>query len=111
MPRVVTITDNKISKKGEKKAVAATAPKIDKRSLLQVEEWIKSGKWVRVKSSNVRAIQWDGDNRQLNVEFLDGKKYWYSVSVVKAKEMFGCSSMGKMVWQFRRKGVVFGGPF
>ena len=99
MARIVTISDNRTDTRGQKKAVKAVAPKINKTFRGTVEDWVRTGDWIKVKSSNVAAIRFLRVNKELYVRFKDGSEYRYSgVSTHTAKDMYGCASMGKFVW-------------
>ena len=99
MARIVTISEGKTTR-GQKVAVKAVAPKINKRYKGTVEDWVRSGDWAMVKSSNVAAIRFERVNKELYVAFKDGSEYRYSgVSTHTAKDMYGCASMGKFVWR------------
>lgn len=90
---------------GKQPAVFHPAPKVDQRHRIGVDEWLQSGKWVRVKSSNVGGISYDVHNNTLFVEFLNGGTYaYYQVPPQTAKEMFMSTSMGKFLHK-KIKGV------
>lgn len=90
-------------------------PRIDLSSpVLDSDEWLKSGEWAVVKSSNVHAIRYDYPHRWLLVEF-GGKPakgggttsqdvyIYYGVPPEVAKRMFESHSMGKFVHQVLKK--------
>lgn len=71
------------------------------------EEWAENGRWVNVVSSDVAAIRYDAERRELWVEFKDGSIYFYpQVMPSLAMEMYNCSSMGKFIWKIRGMGYV-----
>ncbi len=90
-------------------------PKIDPHSRISdSDEWINSGEWVLVRSSNVNAIRYDYVNRWLYVEFGGkpnkrggtselGTYVYYGVPPEVAKWMFEAQSMGKYVHQVLKK--------
>jgi hypothetical protein len=84
-----------------KKFLGKTPEKIDFRSQVDsAEEFVTSGKWVLVKSSNVKRIVYNRHVQELRVEFLSGAIYRYDgVPKRIAKEMFTASSLGRYVWQ------------
>lgn len=83
-----------------KEAAQQKALRVDQRHRLTADEWAESGRWVRVKSSNVNGIAYDRKNSTLMVGFKDGSLYSYDgVPEVIAKGMFTASSMGKFVWR------------
>ena len=70
------------------------APRVDGRSRIDAKGWVESGRWVRVKSSNVAGISYDVKVKQLLVEFNSGGVYAYKdVPEVAARDMFNCSSI------------------
>lgn len=74
--------------------------RVDQRHRLGSEQWIDSGRWVNVKSSNVGSIRYEKDISALVVQFLDGAIYRYEQVPHKvAQDMFNTSSMGRFVWQ------------
>ena len=107
MARIVTISSGKEKPRGVKRAVKAVAPRIDKRFKGSVEDWIDSGEWIRVKSSNVAKIMFERSAKKLWVEFKGGSTYFYQpISVRQAKDFFGTPSFGKHIWRMRRAGYV-----
>ncbi len=86
-------------------------PRIDLRSRISdSDEWLKSGEWVLVRSSNVNAIRYDYVNGWLYVEFGGkpkkgggttelGTYVYYGVPPDVAKWMFESPSLGKYVHQ------------
>lgn len=63
------------------------------------EAWSEGGDWAVVSSSNVKAIRYDLEARDLYVQFLDGSVYRYKqVAPDKARRMYEAKSMGKFVW-------------
>ena len=94
------------------------APKIDKRHRLEADDWVDSGRWVRVSSSNVSAIMFDKLRERIYVEFLPSKKfpagsvYFYlSCPAQLAKDLFNAGSIGIFL-NSKIKGVhAFAGPF
>ena len=83
-------------------------PKISKQQFdadVTADEWAEIKRWVNVVSSNVRAIQYDQEQRILWVEFDDSSIYYYDqVGPDLAKQMFNCDSHGKFVWHLRKMG-------
>ncbi len=76
------------------------ATKVDKRHRMDSEDWIKSGKWVKVKSSNVAEICYEKSTKRLHVKFLGGQQGYYNqVPPRIAEAMYNSSSMGKFVWR------------
>lgn len=84
--------------------------KVDKRSFtLNADEWVKSGKWVWVKSSWVKGIMFDYDKKSLYVEYHDNAVCKYDhISIARAKSMFTAGSMGKFVhrWLYNHPYVL-----
>ena len=79
-----------------------TSPsRIDSRVKLSgADEWVATGKWARVKSTNVRYIKYDKKEKILSVQFKNGMVYPYKqVPVRTAKDMYNASSMGRYVWR------------
>ncbi len=96
MARIVTIADNR-NTRGQKVAVKVVAPRINKTYRGTVEDWVLSGAWVKVKSSNVREIAYDKATKRLWALFKrSDQQYFYEpVSTRQAKDFYGCPSMGK----------------
>lgn len=92
----------------EKYGYGKATPRIDARSgINNAEDWVKTGRWVLVKSSNVRRIRYEKAAQKLWVQFKTGTPYYYpSITTRQAKQMFHAASMGKFVWALRRKGYV-----
>jgi hypothetical protein len=84
-----------------KKFLGKTPEKVDFRSQVDTaEEFVTSGKWTLVRSSNVKRIVYSRHQQELRVEFLSGAIYRYDgVPRRIAREMFTASSMGRYVWQ------------
>jgi hypothetical protein len=80
-----------------KKFLGKTPEKVDFRSQVDTaEEFVTSGKWVLVKSSNLQRIVYNRHQQELRVEFKSGAIYRYDgVPRRIAKEMFTASSMGR----------------
>ena len=98
MGRIAVIQSGKIAKRGKAKATTAPGSKVDKRHQIGASDWVNSGKWVRVKSSNVAGISYHRKKHALSVEFIGGAVYLYrDVAVNVAREMFNASSVGKFV--------------
>ena len=105
MPRIVTIQDNKIQSRGVKKATAGQ--KIDARYKDTVDEWLKNGKWIGVRSSNVKQIRFEKPAQRMWVRFKNGSEYHYnSVTTATARRFYEAASMGRFVWYLRRNGYV-----
>lgn len=105
MARIPVIIDNKTVKGSAPKA--NPGPKVDKRQQDDVDKWINSNKYIRVKSSNVAKIRYEKAARRLWVTFKNGAEYHYnSVMTPLAKQMFNAASQGKFVWKIRRMGYV-----
>lgn len=86
-----------------KEAAQQKALRVDQRHRLTADEWAESGRWVRMKSSNVSGIAYDRKNNTLMVGFKDGSLYKYSnVPEVIAKGMFAADSAGRYVWRALR---------
>lgn len=76
------------------------ALRVDQRHRLTADEWAATGRWVRVKSSNVQSISYDRKEATLLVAFKNGSTYAYgNVPEMVAKGMFAASSMGKYIWR------------
>lgn len=88
-----------------KKFLGKTPEKVDFRSGVDsAEEFVTSGKWTLVKSSNLRRIVYSRSIQELRVEFKSGALYRYDgVPKRIAKEMFTASSMGRYL-HYRIKG-------
>ncbi len=72
------------------------APKVN--SSINADQWVSTGQWVGVTSSNVKGIAYDSLAMELKVEFKGGSVYaYYNVGDVTAKDMFNTNSMGKFV--------------
>lgn len=82
--------------------------RVDLRSgVYDADTFVKSGKWVRVRSSNVFKIRFEKAALRLWVIFLSGVRYHYpSCSVELGKKFFRAASYGKGVWWLRRNGFV-----
>lgn len=103
MARIPVIIDNKTVKGSAPKA--NPGPKVDKRQQDDVDKWINSNKYIRVKSSNVLKIRYEKAARRLWVIFKGNVEYHYdSVMTPIAKRMFNAASQGKFVWWLRRNG-------
>lgn len=89
-----------------------TPIRVDLRSRISnVDTWAYSGKWVLVKSSNVKAIKYDVKLWKLYVRFKGGDIYIYNMAPPKlAKDMFLSPSMGKFVWAKLRDKLPTDGP-
>lgn len=86
--------------------------------MITSEQWIQEGIWYEVTSSNVKAIRYDKEARELYVQFLGRSKnifqpvYIYlQVSDTIAETMFQAASYGKFVWQYLRDTFSFRGPY
>lgn len=81
------------------KPIVGTAPQILEPVPTDVEEWVDSGQWAHVNSSNVASIKYEYLTRHLHVMFKKGhREYIYSgVSPDAAKSMYYAASMGKHV--------------
>lgn len=88
-----------------KKFLGKEPENIDFRSGIDsAEEFVTSGRWTLVKSSNVRRIMYDRGQQRLLVEFKNGSVYQYNgVPKRIAKDMFTASSLGRYV-HYRLKG-------
>ncbi len=82
----------------------ALPTRVDRRSRVNALDWAKTGKWVRVISSNVKGIKYDKANQTLYVQFkgykgaADPIYAYYDVAIATARSMFNSSSMGGFVW-------------
>ena len=67
-------------------------------------DWVELNIWVDVISSNVAAIRYNINEKQLFVRFHHGGEYCYfNVYPQVALEMYQCPSMGKFVaWRLRK---------
>lgn len=104
MARIVTISGGQISRAGER--AATKGDKVYANMDVGAAAWVRSGKEVRVKSSNVYSIRYQTAGGQLFVAFrrykstAKGPTYRYSnVPTRVAKEMYDAPSMGKFVWR------------
>ncbi len=90
---------------------AGDGPKVDKRHQMDAKKWSESGRWVKVKSSNVESVMYDEDQKELFVKFLSGSTYKYrGISVEIAQELFKSPSIGKFL-NTRIKGIYqYEGP-
>jgi hypothetical protein len=94
-----------IQTQGKREEEKPKPTKVDLRhKVLNASAWIRTGKWVNVRSSNVKSIQYDFVTKTLHVEFKDkaggGRVYAYwNVPQFTAKAMFNSPSMGKFVWK------------
>lgn len=85
------------------------APRVDRRYRGTADDWVQTGRWVNVKSSNVKAIRYDRINKKLFVQFKDSRVYWYmGIQTRTAKDMFGAASLGKFVWRRLRDKYPYG---
>lgn len=84
-----------------KKFLGKEPERVDFRSGVDsATEFVTSGRWVLVKSSNVKRIMYDRHQQRLVVEFLNGGVYEYlGVARRIAREMYTASSMGRYVWR------------
>lgn len=108
MGRIVTISDGKTVKRGVAKATTRPGSKVDKRVQVGAPEWARSGRWVRVVSSNVSHIKYDKPRKTMWVRFKSGAEYAcpdfpYQTAVA----YFNASSMGQYHWKLRKQGYVF----
>ena len=78
--------------------------------LAEVEAWLKSGEWLEVESTNVKAIRWLADDEALQIEFLNHGFYQYqNVNETEARDFALSPSKGSWVWDnLRLRGTVFG---
>lgn len=68
------------------------------KTVNNVEEWLKTGKWVLVDSTNVAAVRYDIHKKILQVLFLSGWQYTYvAIGYDLAVQMFNSSSLGTFV--------------
>lgn len=68
------------------------------------DEWIGSGAWVDVDSSNVHGIKYDKKSRTLFVQFNDLSIYKYAnVPIATAKGLFEAPSVGSAHWTLIRR--------
>ncbi len=75
---------------------AGDGPKVDKRHQMDAKKWSESGRWVKVKSSNVGSVMYDEDQKELFVKFLSGSTYKYrEVPLKTAQALFKAPSIGK----------------
>ena len=108
MARIPTIIENKEQRVNKSKV--APGPKIDRRFRGGSLDWIESGRWANVKSSNVKAIRYDRARKHLYVRFIGGNAEYryYGVLRQTAEAMWRAASQGKFVWHvLRKKGYVF----
>ncbi len=75
------------------------ATRIDKRHRMDSEDWVNNGKWVRVKSSNVREIRYEATTKRLWVKFKNVLGHYEQVPKKVAEAFFNSSSLGKFVWR------------
>ena len=99
MARIASIgPGGKTIPRGRAQATTQSQSKVDKRHQIGSTDWVNTGKWVRVKSSNVAGIAYHRKNKNMYVEFLNGAVYEYKgVAVDTARAMFNSGSMGKFV--------------
>lgn len=82
------------------KQTQQTVAALPSQGSMNVEDWLDFGEWVRVKSSNVSAIQYWLENKSLFVRFKSGATYVYNpVPRAAARDMFEAGSKGKFVWR------------
>lgn len=63
------------------------------------DDWLLSGTWLHMASSNVFAIRYLYDEQILEVEFHDGSYYqYYSVPPETASDFHDAGSPGRFVW-------------
>lgn len=88
-----------------KKFLGKDAENVDMRSGVDsAEMFVTSGRWVLVRSSNVKRIVYNRHSQELRVEFLNGSIYRYDgVPKRIAKDFYNASSMGRYV-HYRLKG-------
>lgn len=86
-------------------------PRVDRRFIIEFAnstplEWVMSGVWLIIISSNVAAIRYDNENQELYVQMSKGGRTYIYVNVSEnaAKDMYSVSSMGGFVHQ-RLKGA------
>jgi hypothetical protein len=87
---------------------AAGGQKVWKQHKTTAAEWAKKGEWVRVKSSNVKAISYDYLKHIMKVRFKSNAEYhYYHCPVGLARSFFNSASMGRFVWKIRRMDLEF----
>lgn len=103
----------KVAEKVAKKIAPAKAPplKVDRRHKFDEADWVYDGRWARVMSSNVYAIKYEFEDKELYVQFLGGGKrgrprsgpgavyVYFGVPTRAARDMFIAASIGKYVWR------------
>lgn len=82
--------------------------RVDLRSgVFDATTFVNSGKWVKVRSSNVAQIKYEKAAQRFWVQFLNRSEYHYpSITVELAKKFFRAASYGRFVWTIRRMGYV-----
>jgi len=85
-------------------------PKVNKRHIIDSDQWADEGKWVQVISSNVKGIMYDSDDKLLHVEFLSKGRgvspiyVYYGVPETVAKNLFNATSVGSTLhWTVKVK--------
>lgn len=90
-----------------------SAPKVWGQHVGGFADWIASGKWARVSSSNVKAIKYDKGSQNLYVTFLakgnqsESIYVYYGIDQNTARKMYQAASMGKFVWWMRRNNIPY----
>ena len=70
---------------------------------MNLDQWLMTGDWQDVTSSNVSSIRYLVDQEQLEVQFHGGSVYaYYGVTADIAEGMFNASSHGRYVWTHLR---------
>ena len=108
MARIATIVGGKEVKRSVAKATTAEASKVDKRSQVGAPGWVRTGRWVRVVSSNVTHIRYDKPRKKMHVRFKGNVEYVCdNFSLQRAVTYFNAPSIGKHHWKLRRAGFKF----
>ena len=101
--RIPVIVGGKVDREAQAKLTRKPGSKVNPKSTLTPAEWLDSGRWVGVVSSNVKKIRWDKKRYDLYVGFLNGSIYKYpGVDRGLARSMYQSASMGKAVWRLFR---------
>lgn len=101
--RQAVIKRGKLDRAAQAKLTRKPGNKINPKSTLTPAEWLDSGRWVGVISSNVRKIRYDKKRYDLYIGFLNGSIYKYpGVDRSLARRIFQSASLGKAVWRIFR---------
>ena len=73
-------------------------------------QWVKTGQWEHVSSSNVQAIAYDAKNERLRVRYKGGVEWEYwPITLEIAASLYRTGSKGVWIWDYLKKRGKGGG--